>query len=66
MGWTPCLGFKELHCGKAAMEEEVEEVPVIYTNTDTIHFVLLVIRSCLYVASMFVVQSFADVRTGSH
>lgn len=47
-----CLGFKELHFGKAAMEEGVEEAPVIDTNTDAIRFVPLVIRSCFYVALM--------------
>jgi len=48
------------------MEAEVEEVPVIYTTTNAIHFVHLVIRSCFYVASMDLVQSLAVVRTGSH
>lgn len=40
-----CLGFKELYFGKAAMEEEVEDVPFVFTNTDAICFVPLVIMS---------------------
>lgn len=56
----------ELYFGKAAMEEEVEEVPIIYTNTGTVSFVPLVIRSWFYVALLKPVQSSADARRGSH
>lgn len=57
MLYTLCLGFKEFRFGKFAMEEEVDYVPVIYTNTDAIDFAPLVFRSCFYVASMDLVQS---------
>lgn len=30
---TLCHGSKELHCGKAAMKEDGEDIPAIYTNT---------------------------------
>lgn len=54
---TLCLGFKEFHFGKVAMEEEVDCVPVIYNNTDAIDFAPLVFKSCFYVASMDLGQS---------
>lgn len=57
MLYTLCLGFKEFRFGKFAMEEEVDYVPVVYTNTDAIDFAPLVFRSCFYVASMDLVQS---------
>lgn len=58
-----CLGFKEFRFGKAAMEEEVEEVPNIYTNIDAICFIPLVISSILYVASMDLVHKFSRCET---